>query len=343
MREQILELERKALEELKDLTNKADTDAFKIKYLSKQGLITNLSRGMRDVPSEERPVVGELINKVKREIESRLALLETKYEEEALNEKLRSEKVDITEPSKGTAQGEIHPLHKIFAKLMDACVEMGFTVVTGPEVELDYYNFEALNVPKDHPARDMQDTFFLGGDLLMRTQTSSVQIRAMENMKPPLKIVSPGRTYRVDSDATHSPVFHQFEGLVIDENISMVDLKSMLTQLLKMLFGDDTKIRFRPSYFPFTEPSVEVDATCPMCKGAGCTRCKGTGLIELLGAGMVNPKVLENCGIDSNKYSGFAFGPGVDRLAMVAYKVPSIKNMFENDMKFLSQQNGEIR
>ena len=215
--------------------------------------------------------------------------------------------------------------------------ELGFEVVTGPEVEIDKYNFEMLNVPKDHPARDMQDTFYINEDILLRTQTSSVQARVMENKKPPIKIVSPGRTYRVDNDATHSPVFHQFEGLVIDKNVSMLDLKMTLNKLIKILFGESTETRFRPSFFPFTEPSVEVDITCPYCGGKGCNLCKHTGFIELLGAGIVNPKVLDGCGIDSKIYSGFAFGQGVDRLCMVMNKIPDMRMLFECDMRFLNQ------
>ena len=337
MKNKINEFLTNAKNELSNCADKKTLNDLRVKFLGKQGELTAFLRGMKDVPNEEKPVVGQLINAARQEVETEINNLQVKFEQEELDKKLSSEKIDITEPSKTVEKGEIHPLNKVFDKLIDCCVEMGFEVVTGPEIEYDYYNFEALNVPKDHPARDMQDTFFITDNILMRSQTSSVQIRAMETMKPPLKIVSPGRTYRADSDATHSPVFHQFEGLVVDENISMVDLKSMLTKMLGMLFGENTKIRFRPSYFPFTEPSVEVDATCPSCGGKGCKICKGTGFMELLGAGMVNPKVLEICGIDSKKYTGFAFGPGVDRLSMVVNKIPDLRMMFENDTKFLEQ------
>ncbi len=333
----IKELKEEALKELVKIKDLKFLSEFKVKYLGKQGLFTALLRGMKDIPAEDRPKFGAVVNEARNNIENVIAETEERLSEEELQKKLASEKIDITEPSKGEEKGQIHPLYKIMDRLTEACVQMGFTVLDGPEIETDYYNFEALNIPKDHPARDMQDSFYITPNLLMRSQTSGMQIRAMEHAKPPIKIVSPGRVYRADSDATHSPVFHQFEGLVVDENISMIDLKSILTQLLKMLFGEETKIRFRPSFFPFTEPSVEVDATCPMCGGKGCARCKDTGYLELLGAGMVNPKVLENCGIDSKKYNGFAFGVGVDRLAMIEYKVPSIRNMFENDLKFLSQ------
>ena len=337
MKEQINSFLQKAQEELNSCNSLKDLNDLKVKFLGKQGELTSFLRGMKDVPKEEKPQMGQLINNARNIVEQKINQLENKFTEQALNEQLQNEKIDITEPSKCVEKGELHPLYKVFDKLIDCCVEMGFKVITGPEVEQDYYNFEALNVPKDHPARDMQDTFFINENILLRSQTSSVQVRAMENLKPPFKIVSPGRTYRADSDATHSPVFHQFEGLVVDENISMIDLKSMLTKLLSMLFGENTKIRFRPSYFPFTEPSVEVDATCPSCGGKGCNLCKGTGFMELLGAGMVNPKVLEMSGIDSKKYTGFAFGPGVDRLAMVVNKIPDLRMMFDNDIKFLEQ------
>ena len=337
MKEQIALFLQQAKKQLNDCKLLKDLNDLRVKFLGKQGQLTSFLRGMKDVEPENRPKIGQLINQAKQEVENLINELSKKFENEELQRKLDKQKVDITEPSKTIEKGEIHPLNKVLDKLMDLCVEMGFEVVTGPEVEYDLYNFEKLNVPKDHPARDMQDSFYLTDNILLRTQTSSVQVRAMEKMKPPFKIISPGRTYRADSDATHSPVFHQIEGLVIDENISMVDLKAMLTKLLKSLFGENTTIRFRPSYFPFTEPSVEVDATCPNCNGKGCKLCKNTGFMELLGAGMVNPKVLENCGIDSKKYTGFAFGQGLDRLAMVVNKIPDLRMMFENDVKFLEQ------
>ncbi len=337
MEEKIERFLKEAMFEIDNCKSLKELSDVRIKLLGKQGELTSFLKAMKDVPKENRPKVGQLINNARDVVISKIEELQSSLEETELNEKLKNEKIDITEPSQTVEKGEIHPLYKVFDKLIDCCVEMGFKVLTGPEVEYDYYNFEALNVPKDHPARDMQDTFFINDNILLRSQTSSVQVRAMEKLKPPFKVVSPGRTYRADSDATHSPVFHQFEGLVVDENISLIDLKSMLTKLLSMLFGEGTKIRFRPSYFPFTEPSVEVDATCPSCGGKGCKLCKGTGFMELLGAGMVNPKVLEMSGIDSKKYTGFAFGPGVDRLAMVVNKIPDLRMMFENDMKFLEQ------
>ena len=337
MENKVKELETEALKEIVKIEDLKSLAEFKVKYLGKQGLFTALLRGMKDIPAENRPQFGAIVNKARQNLENVLFEAEESLNEKELEQKLNKEKIDITEPAKNADRGQINPLYKVLNKIIKASVEMGFTIVDGPEIETDYYNFEALNIPKDHPARDMQDSFYITQNLIMRTQTSGMQVRTMENMKPPIKILSPGRVYRPDSDATHSPVFHQCEGLVVDENISIVDLKAILTKLLKMLFGEQTQIRFRPSFFPFTEPSVEVDATCPMCNGKGCGRCKGTGYMELLGAGMVNPKVLENCGIDPNKYSGFAFGVGLDRLALIEYKIPSIKMLFENDIKFLSQ------
>ncbi|MFA6859836.1 MAG: phenylalanine--tRNA ligase subunit alpha [Clostridia bacterium] len=337
MKEKIEQILQVFFQEILSVKSTVEAQNLKVKYLGKQGLLTSILRGMKDVSAEDRPIVGALVNEARQTIEEKIAELETNLSKQELEKALATESIDITEPAKKHEIGALHPLTRTFNKLIEACVELGFEVVSGPEIETDYYNFEALNVPKDHPARDMQDSFYLAQNIMLRTQTSSVQIHEMEKRKPPFKIVSPGKTYRVDNDPTHTPMFHQFEGLVVDEKVSLVDLKSMLTNLLRMLFGENTKIRFRPSYFPFTEPSVEVDCTCPNCGGNGCTRCKGTGWMELLGAGMVNPKVLENCGIDSTKYSGFAFGPGVDRLAMVENKVPDLRMMFENDIRFLSQ------
>ena len=254
-----------------------------------------------------------------------------------MNKRLEEEKIDITEPSKYGYAGALHPIPDVIDRLTDICVDMGFSVVEGPEIETDYYNFEAMNIPKNHPSRDMQDTFFITDEILLRSQTSAVQAREMEKRKPPFKIVCPGKTYRNDSDATHSPIFHQLEGLVVDENISMADLKSMLTILMKRLYGEDTMIRFRPSFFPFTEPSIEVDVSCPNCHGKGCNICKGSGMLELLGAGVVNPKVLEMSGIDSKKYRGFAFGFGLDRTAMILNSISNIKSLYKNDIRFLNQ------
>lgn len=337
IKNKISQLQELAKQELAQIQNLDSLNAFKVKFSGKSGLLTEIMRGMRDVPKEERPAIGALINEVRQFIDEKTQQLEQTLKDEAINQKLLKEKIDITQPSKNCETGCFHPIQRTFNKLIDACVQMGFEVVTGPEVELDHYNFEMLNMPKDHPARDMQDTFYITDDIVLRTHTSPVQARVMEKRQPPIKIISPGRTYRVDNDATHSPVFHQIEGLVVDKNISLLDLKQMLTKLLQLLFGKDTKVRFRPSYFPFTEPSVEVDVSCPNCGGEGCYMCKKTGWMELMGAGMVNPKVLDGCGIDSSVYSGFAFGQGIDRLTMVMDKIPDMRMLFENDIRFLNQ------
>lgn len=327
------------LEEIAAAHTNKDINEIRVKVFGKSGILTSLSRGMRDVAPEDRPKVGALINEVKVAIESALDTKQAQVEQAELSAKLESEKIDITEPSKGLKKGALHPIPSVIDKLCDICVGLGFSVVEGPEIETDYYNFEAMNTPKNHPARDMQDTFFINEGILLRSQTSAVQAREMEIRKPPFKIICPGKTYRNDSDSTHSPVFHQLEGLVIDEgkNVSMADLKSMLTVIMKRLYGDDTEIRFRPSFFPFTEPSIEVDVSCPTCHGKGCSVCKGTGMLELLGAGIVNPKVLEISGIDSKKYRGFAFGFGLDRTAMILNSIGNIKYLYKNDKRFLEQ------
>lgn len=337
MKERIEELRKLAEQRLKEIQDMDTLNSFCVKFLGKSGELTALLRGMKDVKPEDRPQIGSFVNDLRNFLEARVAELKKIIEEKVIESKIQREIIDITEPSKNVEIGALHPLEKTFNKVIEICKNMGFEVVTGPEIESDYYNFEALNIPKDHPARDMQDSFYITPNILLRTQTSAGQIRSMEGKQPPIKVVVAGRTFRVDSDATHSPVFHQFEGLVVDKNVSLVDLKSMLEMLLKQLLGEKTQTRFRPSYFPFTEPSVEVDVTCPMCKGKGCARCKQTGWMELLGAGIVNPKVLDNCGIDSSVYSGFAFGIGIDRIAMVINSITDIRMMYENDIRFLSQ------
>lgn len=331
--------EMQAIDDIKNAKSLKDLNEIRVKIFGKSGVLTSLSRGMRDVSPEERPKIGALINEVRNAIESALNEKQESIEQEELAAKLESEKVDITEPAKGLKKGALHPIPNVVDRLTDICVDLGFSVVEGPEVESDYYNFEAMNIPKNHPSRDMQDTFFINDNILLRSQTSAVQAREMEVRKPPFKIVCPGKTYRNDSDSTHSPVFNQMEGLVIDEakNVSMADLKSMLLILMKRLYGEETEIRFRPSFFPFTEPSIEVDVSCPTCHGKGCSLCKGTGMLELLGAGIVNPKVLEMSGIDSKKYRGFAFGFGLDRTAMILNSIGNIKYLYKNDKRFLEQ------
>ena len=309
----------------------------KVKYFGKTGLITELSKGMKDVPKEERPNVGKMINEVRAEIEEAFLKREEVLKKEEREKTYISEAIDITMPSKSRNVGALHPITLVRNELIDAFAGMGFSVYEGPEIEEDYFNFQMLNIPKDHPARDMQDTFYITENILLRTQTSAGQARVMLKSQPPIKILSPGKVYRSDSDASHSPMFHQMEGLVVDKGITLCDLKGTLDEFVKIMFGKDTKTRLRPSYFPFTEPSVEVDVSCSECHGKGCKLCKGTGWIEILGAGIVNKKVLEDCGIDSNVYSGYAFGMGIERIAILKYKIPDIRLFFENDVRFLKQ------
>ena len=310
---------------------------LKMKYLGKTGEITALLKGMRDIPAEERPAMGKLVNDVRSWAEELFAAREEELKAKELSEKYASEKIDVTMPARFVGTGSVHPVTLVRRELIDIFAGMGFDVFEGPEIEKDYYNFQALNIPTDHPARDMQDTFFITGEYLLRSQTSSGQIRVMENKKPPVKVLSPGRVYRSDSDATHSPMFHQMEGLVVDKGITLNDLKGLLDEFARRMFNSETKTRLRPSYFPFTEPSVEVDLSCSNCGGKGCRICKGTGWIEVLGAGMVNRRVLENCGVDPDVYTGFAFGMGLERIAMIKYGINDIRLMFEGDVRFLKQ------
>ena len=310
---------------------------LKMKYLGKTGEITALLKGMRDIPAEERPAMGKLVNDVRAWAEELFAAREEELKAKELSEKYASEKIDVTMPARFVGTGSVHPVTLVRRELIDIFAGMGFDVFEGPEIEKDYYNFQALNIPADHPARDMQDTFFITGEYLLRSQTSSGQIRVMENKKPPIKVLSPGRVYRSDSDATHSPMFHQMEGLVVDKGITLNDLKGLLDEFARRMFNSETKTRLRPSYFPFTEPSVEVDLSCSNCGGKGCRICKGTGWIEVLGAGMVNRRVLENCGVDPDVYTGFAFGMGLERIAMIKYGINDIRLMFEGDVRFLKQ------
>lgn len=337
MKKQLEEILKNGVAEIESAQDLKALDETRVKFLGKTGALTQILRGMKDIAPEERREVGSLANSVREQIETALSQKLADLENAKLLADMEKEKVDITEPSKGVTRGALHPLSRFNNKFMEICVEMGFTVIQGPEVETDYYNFEALNVPKNHPARDMQDSFYITDNILMRTQTSNMQIRAMEKMKPPFKVVCPGRVYRNDSDSSHSPIFNQFEALVVDENIGLKDLMMMIKEILRRLYGENIKIRVRPSYFPFTEPSIEIDATCQMCQGKGCNLCKGTGFSEFFAAGVVNPKVLEMSGIDSKKYSGFAFGPGIDRSVMVTNKIPNIKYLFRNDLRFLKQ------
>ncbi len=337
MNEKLDEILKNGLEEIEKCTDLKALDEVRVKFLGKQGELTAILRNMKEIPPEERKNVGMKANTIREKLENALSEKTNKMEEEKLLADMAKEKIDITMPSKGVKKGALHPLTRFNNKFMDICVEMGFTVIQGPEIDTDYYNFEALNVPKNHPARDMQDSLYITDNILMRTQTSNMQVHAMETIKPPFKIVCPGRVYRNDDDSSHSPIFNQFEALVVDENIGLKDLMKMIDTILKRLFGEDVKMRVRPSYFPFTEPSIEIDATCQICKGKGCSLCKGSGFSEVFGAGVVNPKVLEMSGIDSKKYSGFAFGPGIDRSVMITNRIPNIKYLFRNDIRFLKQ------
>lgn len=338
MKEKIEAVKAAAMSAIEKITTSEELEKIRVQYLGKKGELTGLLKQMGGLSPEERPIIGQLVNEAKQKLEAAITENQKKLASKAAELKLASESVDITMPAKSRGVGVLHPLNRVLDEMIDIFKSMGFDVVDGPEIETDHYNFECLNVPADHPARDMQDTFYLGKDLLLRTQTSAAQIRTMETRKPPIRVICPGRVFRADEvDATHSPVFHQIEGLVVDKGITMCDLKGVLEQFAKEIYGKDTKVKFRPSFFPFTEPSVEVDVTCSECGGKGCRVCKGTGWIEILGAGMVHPNVLKSCGIDPDEYSGFAFGIGLDRLTTTKYKISDIRLLFENDKRFLEQ------
>lgn len=340
MKEKLEALKQEALAQLQEVTDPQSLNDLRVKYLGKKGALTEILRGMGSLSAEERPVIGQVGNEVRGAIEEVIAGKQEAFQRQETEERLRAEKVDVTLPGRKLTQGSVHPLSKVIEEIEDIFIGMGYRVAEGPEVETDYFNFEALNLPKNHPARDMQDSFYLTEDLLMRTQTSPVQARTMLDMKgeTPVKIICPGRVFRRDDDdATHSFQFHQIEGLVIGSNIRMSDLKGTLLQFVREMFGDNTQIRLRPSFFPFTEPSAEVDVSCVKCGGSGCRVCKQTGWLEILGCGMVHPKVLEMGGYDPEKYSGFAFGMGVERIAMLKYGVDDIRHFYNNDMSFLKQ------
>ena len=338
--EKIKEIEEKISESLKGINRSKQLQEIKMNYLGKTGTISELMKSMRDIPAEDRPKVGKLLNELRGRAEEKFAALNEKLKAMELEARYAAETVDVTMPGRTKESGSFHPNTLVRDELVSIFSGMGFEVFEGPEIENDYYNFTALNTPADHPARDMQDTFYLSPGLLLRTQTSAGQIRVMENKKPPIKILSPGKVYRSDDDATHSPMFSQMEGLVVDEGITLCDLKGMLDEFARKIFGENVKTRLRPSYFPFTEPSVEVDVSCFECGGKGCRLCKGTGWIEVLGAGMVNRRVLEGCGIDPDKYTGFAFGMGIERIAMLKYGINNMKLLFEGDVRFLKQFKG---
>lgn len=336
MKEVLQKIRAAAMAELEKAD--ADLESIRIKYLGKKGELTAVLRGMGALSPEERPVIGQLANDVRVAIENAISEKTAAMKERLLNAKLRHEKLDVTIPGTSARMGHQHPLSRVQRQMEDIFIGMGFQIAEGPEVEYDYYNFQALNIPENHPARDTQDTFYITDNILLRSQTSPVQARVMEKQQPPIRIISPGRVYRSDAlDATHSPLFHQMEGLVVDKGITMSDLKGTLETFAKQMFGESTKIRFRPHHFPFTEPSAEVDVSCFVCGGKGCRVCKGEGWIEILGAGMVHPFVLKNCGIDPEIYSGFAFGMGIERVAMTHYGIDDIRLFYENDERFLEQ------
>lgn len=338
MQEKLLAIKEAAFNEISAAENSGTLEEIRVKYLGKKGELTTILRGMGALSPEERPVVGKLVNEAKSEVEAKLEEAVREIKEREKNTKLASEVIDISLPGKRKVIGKRHPLDLTLESMKEIFISMGFTVEDGPEVELDHYNFEALNIPKDHPARSEQDTFYINDNIVLRTQTSPIQIRTMENQEPPIKMISPGKVYRSDAvDATHSPIFYQMEGLVIDKGVTFADLKGTLELFAKKMFGDKVVTKFRPHHFPFTEPSAEMDATCFVCEGKGCRVCKGSGWIEILGCGMVHPNVLRNCGIDPEVYSGFAFGFGVDRMVMLKYGIDDIRALYESDMRFLNQ------
>ncbi len=338
MKEQLLSMKQKAEAALSGAKALPDLEELRVRMLGKKGELTAILRGMGALSAEERPVIGQLANEVRSFIEQRLEEQKNTLLAAARREQLAAETLDVTMAGRKPQLGKTHPLTTVLDEVKDIFIGMGFSIAEGPEVEYDYYNFEALNIPKDHPARDTQDTFYINDNVVLRSQTSSVQVRVMEHQKPPIRVIAPGRVYRSDAvDATHSPVFHQIEGLVVDKGITMGDLKGTLETFMKTLYGNDAVLRFRPHHFPFTEPSAEVDVSCFVCGGKGCRVCKGEGFIELLGAGMVHPKVLERCGIDTNVYSGFAFGLGLERIVMRRMNIDDMRLLYENDLRFLNQ------
>ncbi len=338
MKEKLNQIKVTVEDLLSSCENLESLEELRIKYLGKKGELTAVLKEMGKLTPEERPVIGALANEIRDFLNSQIDSKKVEMEKALQAEKLKEEVIDVTTPGKTPEMGNLHPLTKVMNELKEIFIGMGFEIAEGPEVEYDYYNFEALNIPKNHPARDTQDTFYVEDNIVLRTQTSPMQVRVMENQKPPIKIIAPGRVYRSDAvDATHSPIFHQVEGLVVDKGVTMADLKGTLEETLKALYGENTKVRFRPHHFPFTEPSAEVDVSCFVCGGEGCSVCKGEGWIEILGCGMVHPKVLSNCGIDPEVYSGFAFGIGLERIAMGRFDINDLRLFFENDKRFLKQ------
>jgi phenylalanyl-tRNA synthetase alpha chain len=339
MEQELQSLKQLALLELSQSDNMDALNELRVKYLGKKGSLTSALKGMGALSAEERPRIGQIVNDIRSELENIIQTKSEGFKQADLEKKLASEKIDVTLPGRKVNVGHQHPLTVTLVRIKEIFMRMGFAIAEGPEVEQDYYNFEALNLPKDHPARDMQDSFYITEEFLMRTHTSPVQVRTMQAAVPnqPIRIIAPGKVYRRDYDATHSPMFHQVEGLVIDKNISFADLKGTLELFIHEIFGKDVGVRFRPSFFPFTEPSAEVDISCVMCSGGGCRVCSGTGWLEILGAGMVHPRVLEMSKFDPEQVSGFAFGMGVERIAMLLYGIDDLRLFYENDLRFLKQ------
>jgi phenylalanyl-tRNA synthetase alpha chain len=338
MREQLQMIADEAMSMMKEVQDNKALEELRVMFLGKKGKLTGILKGMGSLSAEERPVVGQIANEVRNRLEDAISDMKAKLAKKEREEKMKRETLDISMPGTVIPRGKKHPLTLVLDEIKDVFLGMGYEIAEGPEVELDYYNFEALNIPKNHPARDEQDSFYINENVVLRSQTSPVQIRVMEKKKPPIKIICPGRVYRSDAvDATHSPVFNQVEGLVVDKGITMGDLIGTLQVFAKSLFGENTKIRLRPHHFQFTEPSAEVDVSCWKCGGKGCRVCKNDGWIEILGAGMVHPKVLENCNIDPKVYSGFAFGLGLERTAMGRFNIDDLRLLYENDMRFLKQ------
>ena len=333
MKDRLLQIEEQALKELDSIHDPSRLEEFRIRYLGKKGLISNMMKSIGQLPAQERPEIGRIANRIRTKITERYEELKRRLEQKGEEESL----IDITLPGRAPLRGHEHPVTTIINEVCDIFSKMGFRIVTGPEVELDYYNFEALNIPKDHPARDMQDTFYITEKLLLRTHTSPIQVRVMEVQKPPVAVIAPGKVYRRDSDVSHTPMFHQVEGLLVDKGIQFGDLKGVLTLFVHRMFGEETRLRFRPSFFPFTEPSAEVDIECVICKGKGCRTCAYTGWLEILGSGMVDPEVYKFVGYDQEKYTGFAFGMGIERIAMLKYGIEDIQLFYRNEIRFLRQ------
>ncbi len=337
MRAGLEELQKKAEAELNSAKSKEELLSIRTRYLGRKGLLTSVLRGLGNVPAGERPAIGQLSNAIKEDLSAKIDAAVDRIDLQQREQQLLAEKIDVTLPGRKFPPGRLHPITRIADEICFIFKGLGFAIVEGPEIEYDYYNFEALNIPKDHPARDMQDTFYVSDNIVLRTHTSPVQVRVMEKQKPPVRIICPGKVYRCDSDISHTPMFHQVEGLLVDKGISFSDLKGILTSFVRQVFGEKTVLRFRPSFFPFTEPSAEVDIQCVMCRGAGCRVCGQSGWLEILGSGMVHPEVFRIVGYDPEEVTGFAFGMGLERIAMLKYGVSDIRMFYENDIRFLQQ------